>query len=169
MSHPEYPYNGNEIAVIGMAGRFPQSENLEAFWQNLTGGKECISHYSSRELEEAGIDPGILSQPNYVRAKGEIGQLDAFDAAFFGINPKDAELMDPQHRMMLECAWEALEHAGYQSADCGSSMGVFVGKSMSSYLFLNLFPHIQKCWPPAICRLPSAMTRTVWLQRSPIA
>lgn len=144
MSHPEYPYNGNEIAVIGMAGRFPQSENLEAFWQNLTGGKECISHYSSRELEEAGIDPEILSQPNYVRAKGEIGQLDAFDAAFFGINPKDAELMDPQHRMMLECAWEALEHAGYQSADCGSSMGVFVGKSMSSYLFLNLFPHIQK-------------------------
>ncbi|MBT2291732.1 acyltransferase domain-containing protein [Paenibacillus albidus] len=144
MSHPEYPYNGNEIAVIGMAGRFPQSENLEAFWRNLTEGKECISHYSSRELEEAGIDPGILSQPNYVRAKGEIGQLDAFDAAFFGINPKDAELMDPQHRMMLECAWEALEHAGYEPGQCGGSVGVFAGKSMSSYLFLNLYPHIQK-------------------------
>lgn len=144
MSHPEYPYNGNEIAVIGMAGRFPQSENLEAFWRNLTEGQECITHYSTLELEEAGIDPEILSQPNYVRAKGEIGQLDAFDAAFFGINPKDAELMDPQHRMMLECAWEALEHAGYQSSECGGSVGVFAGKSMSSYLFLNLYPHIQK-------------------------
>ncbi|ASA21623.1 type I polyketide synthase [Paenibacillus donghaensis] len=144
MSHPEYPYNGNEIAVIGMSGRFPQAENLEAFWRNLTEGKDCISHYSSQELEEAGIDPSILSHPNYIRAKGEIGQLDAFDAAFFGINPKDAELMDPQHRMMLECAWEALEHAGYQPAECGGSVGVFAGKSMSSYLFLNLYPHLQK-------------------------
>lgn len=95
MSHPEYPYNGNEIAVIGMAGRFPQSENLEAFWRNLTEGKECISHYSSRELEEAGIDPGILSQPNYVRAKGEIGQLDAFDAAFSGSIPRMRSLWTP--------------------------------------------------------------------------
>ncbi|WP_068618091.1 type I polyketide synthase [Paenibacillus tuaregi] len=144
MSYPEHPYTGNEIAVIGMAGRFPQSADIHEFWDNLINGKECITHYSTTELEEAGIDPQILQNPNYVKAKGEIGGLDAFDASFFGVNPKDAELMDPQHRMMLECAWAALENAGYNPQEAPGSVGVYVGKSMSSYLFLNIYPHIQK-------------------------
>lgn len=144
MNHSEYNYNGNEIAVIGMAGRFPQANDINEFWHNLVNGKECISFYSNQDLEEAGIDPQLLQQPNYIKAKGEIDRLDGFDASFFGINPKDAELMDPQHRMMLECAWAALEHAGYNPLGCGSSVGVYAGKSMSSYLFLNIYPHIQQ-------------------------
>lgn len=144
MRYPEHPYTGNEIAVIGMAGRFPKSADLDEFWDNLVHGKECITYYSDEELEEAGIDSSILRHPNYVKAKGEIRGLDAFDASFFGINPKDAELMDPQHRMMLECAWAALEHAGYNPQEAPGSVGVYAGKSMSSYLFLNLYPHIQK-------------------------
>ncbi|WP_025688022.1 type I polyketide synthase [Paenibacillus zanthoxyli] len=144
MSYAEHPYTGNEIAVIGLAGRFPKSDSIDEFWDNLVQGKECITFYSDEELEEAGIPAEVLNHPNYVKAKGEIRGLDAFDASFFGINPRDAELMDPQHRMMLECAWAALEHAGYHPGKVPGSVGVYVGKSMSSYLFLNLYPHIQK-------------------------
>ena len=144
MSNLEYPYSGNEIAVIGMSGRFPQSADLDEFWSNLVHGKDCITHYSTQALKDAGVDFELLQHPNYVKAKGEIGGLDAFDAAFFGINPKDAQLMDPQHRMMLECAWSALEHAGYNPKEAPGKVGVYVGKSMSSYLFLNLYSHIQK-------------------------
>src|SRR5262245_9362906 len=115
MSHAAVPdhYNGLEIAVIGMAGRFPGAKNIGEFWRNLRDGVESIAFFSDAELAASGIDPTELSDPNYVKAKGVLKDAELFDASFFGFTPREAELMDPQHRLFLECAWEALEHAGY--------------------------------------------------------
>src|SRR3954470_9116273 len=103
MTIPEKNHNG--IAIVGMAGRFPKAKNIERFWHNLRNGVEAISFYTDEELEQAGIN-FPKNNPNYVKARGHLEQADYFDAAFFGINPKEAEIMDPQHRVFLECAWE---------------------------------------------------------------
>jgi phthiocerol/phenolphthiocerol synthesis type-I polyketide synthase E len=132
------------VAVIGMAGRFPKADNIEQYWKNLISGKECISFYTEEELIEAGNDAGAVRHPDYVRAKGEVGNVDRFDAEFFGINPREAEVTDPQHRMLLECAWEAMEHAGYDSGKYGGLIGVYAGKSMDYYLLLNVYPQIRR-------------------------
>src|SRR6266576_3442784 len=102
------------IAIIGMAGRFPKARDVEQFWHNLRNGVEAISFFSDDELEAAGIS-FPRNNPNYVKARGLLEKADHFDAAFFGINPKEAEILDPQHRLFLECAWEALANAGYDS------------------------------------------------------
>jgi amino acid adenylation domain-containing protein len=128
------------IAVIGMAGRFPKAKNVDEFWQNLRNGVEAISFFSDQELEEAGIS-FPRNNPNYVKARAVLEDADKFDASFFGINPKEAEIMDPQHRVFLECAWEALEGAGYAADDSGSMTGVFAGMSMNTYLISNLATH----------------------------
>jgi len=133
----------NGIAVIGMAGRFPKAMNIDEFWQNLVEARECISFYTDEELVAAGVDPKNLSNPDYVKAKGEVAEVDMFDASFFGINPREAEVTDPQHRMLLECAWEALEHAGVDSSKYDGSIGVYAGKSMDYYLLLNVYPQIK--------------------------
>src|SRR6476620_9746849 len=112
------------IAVIGMAGRFPKAKNVDEFWHNLRNGIEAISFFSDQELDEAGIS-FPRNNPNYVKARAVLDDADKFDAAFFGINPKEAEIMDPQHRVFLECAWEALETAGYADEDKGRMTGVF--------------------------------------------
>src|SRR4051794_16830458 len=101
--------DGTEIAIIGMAGRFPGARNLDQFWSNLRDGVESISFFSAQQLEQAGADPVLIHSPNYVKAAALIDEADRFDAAFFGYNPREAELMDPQHRVLLETAWEALE------------------------------------------------------------
>jgi acyl transferase domain-containing protein len=131
-------------AVIGMAGRFPRADNIGEFWQNLVNGVDCITFYQDRELADAGVNPETLKHPDYVKAKGEVSNVDMFDAAFFGINPREAELTDPQHRMLLECAWEAMEHAGYDSGKYDGPIGVYAGKSMDYYLLLNVYPYIKK-------------------------
>jgi phthiocerol/phenolphthiocerol synthesis type-I polyketide synthase E len=132
------------VAIIGMAGRFPNAKDIDEFWHNLVEGVDCITYYSDEELIEAGIDPQVLKHPDYVRAKGGVADVDLFDAAFFGINMREAELTDPQHRMLLECAWEALEHAGYESGKFDGSIGVYGGKSMDYYLLLNVYPRIKR-------------------------
>ena len=86
------------IAIIGMAGRFPQADTVQAFWENLLASRECISFYSDEELLAMGISPEFVQHPDYVKAKGEVADIDKFDAAFFGIAPREAELMDPQRR-----------------------------------------------------------------------
>src|SRR5947207_772068 len=101
------------IAVIGLAGRFPGAKNIAEFWQNLCEGISSIQFLTDEELLEDGVDPALLEMPNYVRARGILGDAEYFDAAFFGHSPKVAELLDPQHRLFLECAWHALEDAGY--------------------------------------------------------
>ncbi|MEA5517930.1 type I polyketide synthase [Limnoraphis robusta] len=131
-------YNGLEIAIIGMAGRFPEAQNLEQFWDNLKNGVESIHFYQDKELLELGIDEDLIHHPQYVKAGGKLEGIDLFDAEFFGFNPKEAELLDPQHRLFLECAWEALENAGYDSEKYSGTIGVYGGAGMNGYLF-NLY------------------------------
>lgn len=132
------------IAVIGMAGRFPQAKNIDEFWQRIVTGTECITQYTESKLIAAGIDPDLLQNPNYVRARGELEGIDRFDAVFFGINPREAAIMDPQHRLLLECGWEALDNAGYDPERFPGRIGIYAGESMNIYVFLNVYPYIEK-------------------------
>jgi amino acid adenylation domain-containing protein len=131
------------IAIVGMAGRFPGANTIDQLWHNLCAGVESISFFSDEELIEAGVDPELIQRPNYVRARGALGDAEYFDAAFFGHSPHVAALMDPQHRLFLECAWTALEHAGYDSERYNGRIGVFAGESMNTYLLNNVFSHMQ--------------------------
>jgi non-ribosomal peptide synthase protein (TIGR01720 family) len=131
-------YNGSEIAIIGMALRFPGAKSVDQFWENLRDGRESISFFSNKELETAGVSTTDISNPNYVKAYGRLADVDLFDAAFFGYTPREAELSDPQHRLFLECAWEALENAGYDSDKYNRPIGVYAGSGGSMY-WLNFF------------------------------
>ena len=123
-----------DVAIIGMAGRFPGAKNVDEFWRNIRDGVESVVFFSEEELLASGVPPAVLRQPNYVRARATLDDIELFDASFFGFNPKEAEIMDPQHRFFLECAWEALEHAGYDSEKYDGPIGVYAGVSMSTYL-----------------------------------
>lgn len=126
------------VAIIGMSGRFPGARNIYEFWDNLKNGRESIKRLTEDELKAEGVEENLLHHPNYVKAAPVLEDIDKFDAEFFGINPREAELMDPQHRLFLECAWEALENCGYISDNCSDRIGVFAGTSASSYLLHNL-------------------------------
>jgi non-ribosomal peptide synthase protein (TIGR01720 family) len=126
------------IAIIGLAGRFPGAKNIEVFWKNLQEGVESISCFTDEQLIAAGISPTLLNDSNYVKFGGALENIDLFDALFFDINSKDAEVTDPQHRLFLECAWEALENAGYDSLRCESRIGVYAGASLNNYLSFDL-------------------------------
>jgi amino acid adenylation domain-containing protein len=117
------------IAVIGMAGRFPGADSPDEFWQNLIAGKDCVTRFAAREESDG---------TRYVGARSMLERPDLFDASFFGIYPKEAELMDPQHRVFLECAWEAIEHAGYDPGAYPGMIGVYAGLSLNTYLLHNL-------------------------------
>ncbi|ARV58896.1 hypothetical protein BZZ01_09855 [Nostocales cyanobacterium HT-58-2] len=136
-------YNGLEIAIIGLAGRFPGANSVEEFWQNLRDDVESISFFSERDLESSGISSNIFSNFNYIRAGAVLEDIEKFDASFFGFNPREAEIMDPQHRLFLECAWEALENAGYDTERYEGLIGVYAGVSMSSYLINNLASNLD--------------------------
>ena len=131
---------GEPIAVIGMSGRFPGAPTIDAFWHNLCHGVESISFFSDAELARAGIDVAKLG-PDYVRAGAILQDPDWFDAAFFGYGPREAELMDPQQRIFLEIAWEALENAGYDAARYPGAIGVYAGTGSNSYFLSNLTGH----------------------------
>jgi acyl transferase domain-containing protein len=137
----ETDYTGLEVAVVGMAGRFPGAGNLDEFWRNVSEGRETISFFADEELLLRGIDASLLQDPNYVKAEGVLADVELFDAAFFGLTPREAETMDPQHRLFLEEAWKALEHAGYDSSKYAERVGVFAGESVNSYLLNNLYPN----------------------------
>ncbi len=111
--------------------------------ENLRQGREAIHFFSDEELLAAGVDPGLVANPDYVKAKGILGNVDQFDAGLFGLSPREAELMDPQHRLFLECSWEALERAGYDSGRPFGRVGVFGGASMNTYLITNLISHLE--------------------------
>ena len=134
------PNTNTGIAIIGMAGRFPKARNIDELWQNLCHGVEGISFFTDEELEVAGVE-FPKGNPNYVKARGVLDAADCFDAAFFGMTPREAEVTDPQHRLFLECAWEALEHAGCDPAKFDGAIGVFAGMSMNAYLAHNLLTH----------------------------
>lgn len=131
--------SGIEIAVIGMAGRFPGARNLDQFWQNLRSGVESIKFFTDEELIAKGVAARILDDPNYVKAEAVLDDIEMFDASFFGFTPREASLIDPQHRLFLEQAWEALENAGYSAGAVRT--GVYAGESLNSYLLSNLYPN----------------------------
>lgn len=120
---------GLEIAVIGMAGRFPGAADIDSFWENLKNGVESVSFFSENELIEAGIDPGIIENPNYVKAKVNLEEIQYFDSEFFNYTPKDAAIMDPQVRVFHECAWQALENSGYDPQSYPGLIGLYAGYS----------------------------------------
>jgi phthiocerol/phenolphthiocerol synthesis type-I polyketide synthase E len=122
------------IAIIGMAGRFPGSRDVEELWRHLIDGTECLSFFSEAEMLAAGVDAALLGDPRYVKASGFLEDADRFDAGFFGMTPREAEITDPQQRLFLECSWEALEDAGYDSAAYPNLVGVFGGASFGRYL-----------------------------------
>jgi iturin family lipopeptide synthetase A len=123
------------IAIIGMSGRFPGAASVDTFWDNLVRGIESISRFSPAELEMA---PPPDAGPAFVNARGIVENADQFDAAFFGCNAREAELLDPQHRVFLECAWEALENAGYDPERYPGLIGVWAGSGINSYLLYNI-------------------------------
>ncbi|HEY0603269.1 MAG TPA: type I polyketide synthase, partial [Herpetosiphonaceae bacterium] len=128
------------IAIIGMAGRFPGASNIQQFWQNLRDGVESLTWLDDDEIE---VPLGLVADERlkFVNATAILDDVEHFDAAFFGFNPREAEIMDPQHRLFLESAWEALEDAGYDPTTYEGSIGVFASTQMSSYLLNNLLPN----------------------------
>jgi phthiocerol/phenolphthiocerol synthesis type-I polyketide synthase E len=123
------------IAVVGMAGRFPGAPDLATYWRNLRGGVESITRFSEEELE---VPASISSNPQYVRARAIMADVDLFAADFFGMNPREADYTDPQHRLLLETAWQALEDAGCDTERFPGLIGVFAGCSQNTYLLSNL-------------------------------
>lgn len=127
-----------EIAIIGMSGRFPGAKNIEEFWQNLKDGVESVIQLSDEELLAEGVEPSLINNPNYVKANPFLEDADCFDASFFNYSPKEASLIDPQQRVFLECAWSALENAGYNSQTYQDEIAVYAGIGVNSYLVNNL-------------------------------
>ncbi len=133
------PSNQEAVAIVGLAGRFPRAANPAAFWQNLRDGVESVSFFGDDQVQWLPIEhPPRLDDPRYVKARAVLEKPEWFDAAFFGMNPREAAVMDPQHRVFLECAWEALEDAGCNPDTYAGLIGVFAGASMNTYLFTNL-------------------------------
>src|SRR6185369_11152104 len=126
---------GTDIAIIGMEGRFPGAPDLDRFWSNLRDGVESITRLSDEQLLAAGLSPADLVRPDLVRAEPQVDGIDLFDAGFFGINPREAQALDPQHRLFLQHAWACLESAGYDPARHAGRIGVFAGAGMAAYAF----------------------------------
>ena len=124
----------DRIAIIGMAGRFPGAADVGEFWQNLSGGVESVTLFGREELLARGVAGSLLDDPLYVRASSFLDGVDMFDADFFGVTPREAELTDPQHRIFLECAWQAIEDSGYDPERCDDQIGVYAGAGLSTYL-----------------------------------
>lgn len=138
MNQTESIKNLDCIAIIGMAVRMPGALNVEQFWENLRSGTESISQFTKEEMLEAGFSPEVVNHPNFVAAKGIMENAEMFDANFFGISPREAELMDPQHRVLMECAWSAMEDAGYVPDQYPGRIAVFTSAGMNTYLPFNL-------------------------------
>ncbi len=147
MSEPEENINpgltGGEIAVIGMAGRFPGARSIAEFWENLKQGKESIPYFSDEELIESGNSPELLTDSHYVKAKAMMEDVDYFDPAFFNYTMLEAEMMDPQLRILHECTWQALEDAGYNPDKYEGFIGFYVGAGTNFYWLARLLAHTK--------------------------
>ncbi|WP_220387593.1 non-ribosomal peptide synthetase [Legionella sainthelensi] len=131
----------DDIAIIGMAGRFPGADDLETFWFNLQTGKEGLTYYSREELLEQGLDPSLVDHPNYVKAQCKLSDIKCFDAEFFGYTASEAEIMDPQHRLLMQCAWHALEDANYNPHHYAGDIGIFAGCGQNNYFSDHVLPN----------------------------
>ncbi len=137
-SQMEWTGGQEGIAIVGLAGRFPGAADVEELWANLRSGRECIRFFSDEELLAAGVPAPVLARPSYVKARGMLDGVDLFDAPFFDIPPREAEMMDPQHRLFLESAFHALESAGYDPARFPGAIGVYAGVSANMYVLRNV-------------------------------
>ncbi len=126
---------GREVAVVGLAGRFPGAAGVPELWRNLCAGAESIRVLTDDELRAAGVPDASLRDPRYVRARGALDGVDLFDAALFGFTPREAEILDPQQRLFLECAWEVLEEAGVDPLTAPGLIAVYAGVGSSTYLW----------------------------------
>lgn len=127
------------IAIIGMTGRFPGAKSVEQFWENLYNGVESVKFFSRDELLKMGVSETLLDNPRFTPADAILDDMDKFDASFFGYSAREAEIMDPQHRFFLECAWEALEKAGYNSELYDGRVAVYGSANLSGYMLHNLY------------------------------
>ncbi|TFV57980.1 acyltransferase domain-containing protein [Mycobacterium sp. PS03-16] len=143
MSDTAFPEEipANAVAVVGMAARLPGARTVTAFWDNLRRGEESIVDLTDNDLLAAGVTEETIGNPLYVRRAPLVEGIDEFDAEFFGFPPQTARMMDPQHRMFLQCAWHAMEDAGVDPADHDGSIGVFATSGSSIYLMHNLLSH----------------------------
>lgn len=133
-------YKPTDIAIVGVSCRFPGAKNIEEYWANLRDGVDCISRFSDEELLANGVEPEMVNNPRYVKANGTIPDIEMFDAGFFGYSPREAKMMDVQHRIFMECAWEALEDAGYDTERFKGLVGVYGGNGLNTYLLRNVYP-----------------------------
>jgi|GEM_PF-166635 len=130
----EREIRSSDIAVIGMNCRVPGAKNPEEFWENLKAGRESVVFFCDQELRAAGVPEETLDDPHYVKARATLDNIDLFDAAFFGFSPREAESLDPQHRLFLECAWELLERAGHGAPGAEDLIGVYAGIGTNNYV-----------------------------------
>ncbi|MCR8549104.1 SDR family NAD(P)-dependent oxidoreductase [Salipiger sp. P9] len=128
----------NDIAIVGMAAHLPGADSILRYWENLRAGRSAIRRLSEEELLAAGEDPGLIRHKDYVPFAAPLDDFEMFDAEFFGFSPKEAAIMDPQHRQFLETAWEALENAGHVPETFDGQVGVFAGCGMGSYFYFNV-------------------------------
>ena len=135
------------IAIIGMSCRFPGANNLDEFWSNLCNGVESISFFSDREIIDSGVDPALVNNPNYVKASPILDDIEGFDADFWGYSPKEAQLLDPQQRLFMECAWASLEDAGYDPLSYQGDISLYGGAATNTYLLNNIYPHRHQIDP----------------------
>ena len=131
---------GLEIAIVGLSGRFPGADDVDAFWRNIRDGVESVSRFTDEQLRERGVPQSLLDDPDYVKAGVMFEGFDQFDAGFFGYTPREAENLDPQQRVFLECASAALEHAGCDPERWPGKVGVYAGEGANVYLIRNLLP-----------------------------
>jgi len=130
-----------EIAIIGYSGRFPGANDASEFWDLLVNGQEIIQEFDIETLARAGVAQELLDQPEYVRKGVVLEDIDRFDAEYFGFTPREAAMLCPQQRILLECSVAALEHAGYGGHMSAARVGTFVGTSNSLYLYRHLLPN----------------------------
>ena len=129
----EQPWTGTEIAIVGAAGRFPGARSLSEYWDLLREGRESIRPLTDAELAVSGVPDMLRAHPQYVSKAAVLDDIGWWDAKFWGFSPKDAAIMDPQHRLFLECAYEALEHAGIAPDQAPGRVGVYAGVGMGSW------------------------------------
>ncbi|MDZ7967880.1 MAG: beta-ketoacyl synthase N-terminal-like domain-containing protein [Nostoc sp. DedSLP03] len=132
-----------DIAIVGMSGRFPGAKNIDDFWHNLQNGVESISFFSNHDLVDLNLEEEVLNDQNYVKAASILEDIEYFDARFFGCSPREAEFMDPQHRLFMESAWSALENAGYDPETYEGLIGVYAGISTNTYFFNNIYTNVN--------------------------
>lgn len=137
-------YSGLEIAIVGLACRYPGADSPKAFWDNLLAGRESVSFPSDEALILAGCDVEELLRPDFVRSSGALAEPFAFDSGFFRVADAEADVMDPQHRLFLTCCWEALEDAGYPPDGTTVPVGVFAGAMANTYHGHYVFPNRER-------------------------